>query len=82
MRKKKYYFNDGLDGVVLAKSRKQAIGILRKNGYEDFTKQEIRVCAKRTDKDFFYESSNGVSWIIEAFATKRKGKSGMIGWCE
>jgi len=32
-RLKKYYINDGLDGIILAKSLKQAIKILTNFGY-------------------------------------------------
>lgn len=83
MKKRIYYINDGLDGIILAKSRNQAIGILAKcSGC--FKKQDIRLCAKRIDKDYFYHSPNGTEdwWISNSGHVNIKGKSRLLGYCE
>lgn len=76
MRKKIFYFNDGLDGVVLAKSLNQAIGILIKAGYSHVSKAEIHKGIKTGEEQ--YNGSWGVDWV----RCKRKGESRVLGWCE
>jgi hypothetical protein len=76
MRKKKiFYINDGVDGVIIAKNLKHAVSILRRNGYGCFPKQDIIKSAK-TGKEIL-----GVPFNIESFPTKEK-RSRMVGWCE
>ena len=69
MKRKCYEFNDGLDGVVVAKSLNQAINILCKNGYEGM-KQEIKKELKKENGD----------WIVDYWYTREK--TGMKGWRE
>jgi hypothetical protein len=74
--KKKYYFNDGLDGVVIAKSLKHAVNILCKNGYRDM-KNEILDGIKKSEKDPYADSA----WYVEVFKTTGR-RSEMLGWYE
>jgi len=73
-KRKKYYFNDGLDGIVIARSLSHAVNTLRRNGYNSYTKHELMESVKRGDIfncDFTVEIFNG-----------NYKKSRMVGWCE
>jgi hypothetical protein len=73
-KRKKYYFNDGIDGIVIARSLKHAINILRRNGYSSYTTNEIMKSVKKNDifsGDFTVEAFNG-----------NYKRSRMVGWCE
>jgi hypothetical protein len=73
--KKLYYFNDGYDGAVVAKSLKQAVNILCKNGYKGM-KKEILAELKKPDED-----KECGSWYVDMLKTVSR-KSGMVGWYE
>lgn len=75
MKRKLFYFNDGLDGVILARSLKHAISILTKC-YKHVSKAEIRKGIKTGEEQ--YSGCWGVDW----WKTNTKGKSRIIGWCE
>jgi hypothetical protein len=74
-KRKKYYINDGLDGILIGRSINHAINIIRRNGYNHFTKQEIKKSIK-TEKEV-----NGCGWSVEVHHGNYK-KSMMLGWCE
>lgn len=75
MIKKIFYVNDGLDGVVLARGKKQAINLISK-AYR-ISKQDMRRYFKGRDKN---ESE---WWDMEECKGKSgKGKSSILGWCE
>lgn len=73
MKRKCYEFNDGCDGVVIAKSLNQAINILCKHGYEGM-KHEIKKSLKTSD-ELLYSG-----WAVDWYSTKEK--TGMKGWIE
>lgn len=82
---KVYNFNDGVDGIVVAKSLKQTVNILSKiNATHGYGKKEIIDSCKKSDKskewglvvfDWEYEKTK---------VPKRKccNKPKMLGWCE
>lgn len=74
MLKKKYlyYFNDGYDGIVVAKSLKHAVNILAKNGYQDMKNDILKALRTGDDTD----------WCVEVIPTIRFKKSRMLGWLD
>ena len=75
-----YSFNEGLDGVIIAKSLKQAVKKLVKV-YDDYTVEEvIKDCA---DYDKNSIDSKG-DWSVSVWPVAKKGenrKSKFLGWC-
>ncbi len=75
-----YKINDGLDGVILAKSLKQAIKMLAP--YYGYTVKDFIDSIKKCDKDYSYDDD----WIltnVDKVAKKgRNRRSKMLGWTE
>ncbi|WP_139905637.1 hypothetical protein [Clostridium thermarum] len=80
-----YYVNEGLDGVVVAKSLKQAIKKLAPY-YASKTHKVKQVAAdmvKEIKKD--WKDSNSQTWSCEESKVSKKGKhrrSKLLGWYE
>lgn len=74
-RLKEYYINDGLNGIILAKSLKQAIKMLAP--YYGYKPHEILDDIKKPQSCDFE--------LTEVIHMAKKGtfkKSRIIGWCE
>jgi hypothetical protein len=65
--RKTFYFNDGIDGVVVAENLKKAIRLLAK---------EIGVTPVWLTK----EIEKGEDWLVEC--EKTTDRRGLVGWCE
>jgi glutamine amidotransferase-like uncharacterized protein len=76
-----YYINDGLDGVVLAKSVKHAIRILSKYT-EPYTKSEIMYGIKRNKNQWDKSTEWDLTNIVKVPKKGRYRKARMLGWCE
>lgn len=80
---KVYHFNDGIDGVVVAKSLKHASKKLLSTGYYDYSVDEIM----KHCKDWWKNEYNATltDWVADIYKYPKKGnykKSKVIGWYE
>lgn len=78
MYKNKYYFNDGIDGIVIAKSIKHACKLLCKAVYsEGFN--DVYTSVKLTEKDPYNEFAD---WAITDIVKVKNEKCRVIGFVE
>ncbi|MDU4725911.1 hypothetical protein [Clostridium sp.] len=73
----KYYINDGVDGVVVAKSLKQAINLIYPYYYNSYPKGEILEQCKNPK----WENDWLIKDVIKVSKNKYK-KSAVLGWLE
>lgn len=77
---KEYYFNDGMDGVVVAKNLKQAVKKISKH-YEI----NPNVLLKDIKTGIKIEEYSDEVWLVEELLILKKGhckRSRVLGWCE
>jgi len=75
-----YEFNEGLDGVIVAKSDKQAAKMLVKV-YDGYTVNQILALCKNKDCE---AKIGGDDWIVDIGKEPKKEcykKAAFLGWC-
>ncbi|MCR3759181.1 hypothetical protein KYB31_09285 [Clostridium felsineum] len=77
---KKYEINDGLDGVILAKSLKQAIKILAP--YHGYPVHDFMLSIKKCEKGHCWDGDWCLTNIKQIPKKGRNKRVRMIGWYE
>lgn len=77
---KVYEINEGLDGVVVAKSMKHAVKKLAP--YYGYKVHEIIKDIKKSDEDYKYDADFELTRIDRVAKKGEHRKSRVLGWCE
>lgn len=75
--RKKFYFNDGTDGIVIAKNLKQAVKILCKRDCKGMETEILTDCKKAVKSDKYWWKSN---WSYDYSKIKAK-RNKIVGYC-